>query len=281
MTQTTTERTSEALERLKEGVSTLTTSDAWTRYLSMQGRFHKYSFGNVVLLMMQNADAQHVAGFHAWKKLGRSVKKGAKALYVLAPKYFTKHVVTDDNGEEKEIKGRPVAFGLAPVFDISQTEGEDLPQVCTKLPETQYGTEAMLRLMLSDFAQDNGCKVEFGDAMGANGYYDRQNKLIVVSGGLSNAQSVKTLAHEVGHMLLHNDDCDMTRADKELEAESVAFVVCHYYGIDSGSYSFGYLSCWQGGGEEAIKGLQASGQRIQKAASQVIDWINAQVQEAA
>lgn len=261
-----TDKARDLLEHLSQQVEQLTSSVAWANYLDMQARFHRYSWNNVLLIQSQLPSATQVAGFHAWKDLGRSVVKGAKAIKILAPRTVK---VTDETGE---VQRKVVGFGVVNVFDVSQTEGAELPEVVQLL--SGGGTTELMSSLLA-FADSKNLAVEFGDAQGANGFFDRSPMRIVVSDSLAEAQQTKTLAHEIGHALLHADpEIDMSREDKELEAESVAYIVCKHYGLDTSDYSLGYIACWQAADEERMKAFRQSAQRIQRAAAQVIDWID-------
>jgi len=249
------------LDQLAGGVAALTSSPAWRRYLDVQSRFHRYSFNNVLLIAAQRPEASLVAGFGAWRRLGRTVRRGERAIWIVAP-------LVSRTGSAEDRSERPIVrrFRFVPVFDVSQTEGEPLPEVCRRLegdpPERYYRH-------LVDVARSAGFAVRehrFGGS--TNGDCSHPRRLIRIESAISPAQRVKTLAHEVAHALLHEQFEDRARA--ELEAESVAYVVCRVFGIDSGSYSFGYVATWAGGGPEALAGIRTSGERIHAAASGIV-----------
>jgi len=256
------------LEELSTGIAELTTSDKWTQYLDVQSRFYRYSPNNVMLILLQNPYATRVAGYHAWQKLGRQVVGKESALRILAPMTYKR-----DDGPEgdntREIRG----FKLVPVFDISQTEGPDLPDIVRKLgglaPEGVFAK-------LTEFAQGIGFRVERPLSLdsGANGDTSHSEGRIRVVSSNSGAQQAKTLAHEIGHALLHDPEAEATkelaRGLQELEAESTAYVICAALGMDTSDYSFGYGAGWAGGAPEAIRGIKASTGRIQKAATAVL-----------
>jgi antirestriction protein ArdC len=261
-----TDNHAELLTRLTQGIAELTRSDRWRRHLDCQARFHRYSFGNVVLIAAQRPDASRVAGFNAWRHLGRSVKKGEKAIWILAPLVTRKATEPDDEAETR----RPVrGFKYVPVFDLSQTEGEELVAACNKLEEDEP-TACFGRL--ADVARSFGYSVEVTHLRGGtNGDCAFDLRRIRVEAGNAPAQRVKTLAHEIAHALLHEDSHDRPLA--ELEAESTAYVVCQRLGVDSGAYSFGYVAVWAGGGEEAIAGIRASCGRIQHASARILQAV--------
>jgi antirestriction protein ArdC len=251
------DRRLDVLTQLSDGIAALTDSAEWLRHLDAQSRFHRYSFGNVVLIASQFPAASRVAGFHAWKKLGRSVAKGEKAIWILAPMTVRKGGESDD---ERVVRG----FKHVPVFDISQTEGEDLPAVCHKLT----GDEPAASL---------GYSVEPTELRdGVNGDCTFNLRRIRVEVRNASAQRAKTLAHEIAHALLHSNQPDHQLA--ELEAESTAYVVCSCLGLDTSSYSFGYVASWAGGGEQAVTGIKASCSRIQEAAALILDALEVEEQ---
>jgi hypothetical protein len=258
----------ELLESLTEGAAALTTSERWKQYLEVQSRFPRYSPTNVLLILVQRPDASRVAGYRAWQSLGHQVLAKESALRVFAPmKYRRSDAPEGELGQE--IRG----FKLVPVFDVSQTEGPELPDIVSKLhghaPEGVFAK-------LTDFANEIGFRVErpWSLQSGANGDTDHSAGLIRVAANNDEAQQVKTLAHETGHALLHGPEVtstrDLARGLKELEAESVAYVICQALGMESGDYSFGYVVGWSGGSEQAIEGIKASATRIQRGAAAVL-----------
>jgi antirestriction protein ArdC len=256
----------ELLARLAEGVSALTSSAAWRSYLDVQRRFHRYSFRNALLISLQRPDASRVAGFAAWRKLGRTVIKGEKAIWVLAPMIY-KRTSNRSGDEEEVIRG----FKFAPVFDITQTQGADLPQVCARLVGDDAGGNYA---KLVDVARSIGFDVEEHDLGGrSNGDCCHTMRRIRIEREISPAQRVKTLAHELAHALLHEKF--ESRSLAEMEAESTAYVVCGVLGVDSGDYSFGYLLTWAGSGDEAVAAIEASCQRIQKTAAAILQCCEA------
>jgi antirestriction protein ArdC len=252
---------SELLAQLTSGIAALTSSKSWSRHLDYQGRFHGYSFSNVVLIASQRSDATKVAGFRTWKRLDRSVRKGEKAIWVLAP-MMAKRADDGAIGEEKVIRG----FKYVPVFDISQTEGEDMPNICHRLvgddPKAFFSR-------LIPVAQSVGYGVELTRLPeGVNGDCTFSLRRIRVEERNSPAQRVKSLIHEIAHARLHEGQLDRPLA--ELEAESTAYVVCRGLGMDTDAYSFGYVAIWAGGGEAAIAGIRSSCAAIQRTASFVL-----------
>jgi hypothetical protein len=266
--------TADVIDQLRQGVATLTSTDQWTQWLRVQRRFHIYSWGNSLLVLMQRPDATRVAGYHTWKSVGRQVRKGERGIAILAP-IVRRFLVEceDEGGTERVLVGHPTAFCLARVFDIAQTDGEALPEVVSRL----IGDDAGSRFAgLVKVASTLGYSVEVSELPGErNGDCTFEMKRIRVREELAPAQSVKTLAHELAHAILHREiDCaGLTRPIAELEAESVAFVVCDDLGLDSSAYSFGYIATWAGCGDAADKTIRASAQRISQAAHIILEQL--------
>ncbi|MGH9043354.1 MAG: ArdC-like ssDNA-binding domain-containing protein, partial [Acidimicrobiales bacterium] len=206
----------ELFERLTQGIRALADSEQWRRHLDLQSRFHHYSANNVVLIGLQRPDATRVAGFSAWRRLGRSVRKGEKALWIMAP-IIRRKVGSDSTSSEDE---RVVGFKYVPVFDIAQTQGPPLPDVCSNLPgDDPSGVFDSLK----------GCAVSLGfhvidhDFGGsANGDCNHLGHEIRVEVANGPVQRIKTLAHELAHAVLHKTF--NSRVMAELEAESTAYI---------------------------------------------------------
>ena len=229
---------------------------------------------NVMLIMLQNPYATRVAGYRAWQALDHQVLAKEQALRIFAPMKYKREDALE--GERaSEVRG----FKLVPVFDISQTEGPELPDVVSKLrglaPEGVFAT-------LTEFANTIGFRVELPETLesGANGDTTYSLGRIRVLASNSGAQQVKTLAHEIGHALLHDPEVpaikELTRGLMELEAESTAYVICAALGMDTSDYSFGYVAGWAGGAAEAAQGIKASTGRIQRATSAVLKTFETQ-----
>ena len=270
----------ELLATLADGVADLTNSTAWRAWLDVQRRFHRYSWGNALLIAAQRRDATRVAGFHSWLRLGRHVRKGEHGIAILAPIVPRLRVVDGDSGDERWVAGRPHAFRVAHVFDVSQTDGEDLaaPPVSrlegsdpkdwyTELRDVAHGLEFTVE---EDYLPD-----------GVNGDCNHTLRRIRIEVRNGQRQQVKTLAHELGHAILHADRAGLCRERAELEAESIAYIVCAGLGIDTSEYSFGYLAVWAGGGEQARRAIAESAQRIQTAAHRVLDAVTPGAEEVA
>ncbi len=275
MNDKTKERIEEARRTLESGIADLLSSERWEEYLLAQSHFHNYSFRNVLWLMAQAQDRgispTRFAGFTTWQELDRHVKQGEKAFWVLAPCMYKRR--DDKTGEDTwSLRG----FKASPVFELSQTEGKDLPSVAQKLSGTSSEVESLIG-RLADFAQTLNVRVTRTDpGSGANGYFCAKDKEIVVSDKIDDMQAAKTLCHEIAHAMLHAD-MDQTRQVAEVEAESVAFVVLHALGFAAGQYSFGYIATWSRNDPKIVADVAS---RVQRAAKQIIDALSATTEEA-
>lgn len=260
----------ELMTQLADGIAQLTSSQAWQQYLEVQSRFHTYSYGNALLIATQCPEASEVAGFSTWRKMNRFVRKGEKAIWILAP-MVRRSEQAPDGQDDRVVFG----FKFVPVFDIAQTEGRQLPTVCKRIcGEDPGGYFAQLVSM----AESIGFGVEDYEFNGAtNGECAHSRRRIRVEVRNTPAQRVKTLAHEIAHALLH-EHCT-SRVLAELEAESAAYVVCCSLGIDSSDYSFGYVATWAGGGDQAVEAIKASCGRIQKTASTILGFLEQRLDE--
>jgi hypothetical protein len=248
------------VDQLTDGIADLTSSDRWRRYLDFQGRFHRYSAGNVLLILAQCPDATRVAGFRAWRSHDRTVRKGERAIWILAPMVRPRSNDGSDDGQAV------CGFKWVPVFDVSQTDGGELPSVCRPLSGDD-GVADFARLV--DIARLLGFRVEDHRFEGpTNGDCCHSRRRIRVEVRRSPSQRLKTLAHELAHAILHETVEDLSVA--ELEAESTAYVVCAHLGVDTAEYTFGYVATWAGGGGAAIAAIKASCDRIQRAAEVIV-----------
>ena len=213
-------------------------SDCLARYLTAMSRFHGYSWNNVLLICLQRATATHVAGFQTWHRFGRFVRKGEKGIVILAPLIGKKNSEDDSESEEKRLFG----FRAAYVFDISQTDGEPLPEFATVQGDP---TEHTARLKA--FVTEQGIALGYSDsirpALGVS-----RGGAITLACGLSAAQEFSTLAHELAHEKLHRTErrTQTTKMIRETEAEAVAFVVCRAIGLDTNTASSDYISLYDG-----------------------------------
>jgi antirestriction protein ArdC len=268
----------DALQRLDAGISALTTSKRWAEFLKFQSRFHKYSFGNAMLIEVQRPDATRVAGFRTWLGMGHTVKKGEKGIMILAPRYFykskeTREILRNAAEVSPNDKVKVTYFVASHVFDISQTEGPPLPEIASRL-EGDAPQEKLERLQA--LARSLGYTVIEAEHGAAHGYMDPHAKVVATAPGLSPLHRLKTTIHEIAHIpeLLGKDMKFDDRQLEEVAVESVAFIVSDYLGLDTSSYSFDYVANWgsrSGNQGEIIKTLQNAGRRIQKAAEKIIE----------
>ena len=289
------EKLKELTDKLEQGVKDVYESDHYKNYLDVMSKFHYYSFRNSLLIMLQNPEATHVAGFNAWKTtFNRSVNKGEKGLQILAPAPYrvkvekdcvdliTKKPVLDHSGKPvtEEVEITKPSFRSVYVFDVSQTSGEPLPQLITELT----GSVSQYNAFFESLKSVSPFPVQFEELQSeAKGYCDPVNQKIVIKTGMSELQNIKTAIHEITHADLHGAQVTLSlgakkdRRTKEVEAESVAFVVCSHFCIDTSDYSFAYVAGWSS--DKELNVLKSSLDTIQKQAGQLIDKIDTRFKE--
>lgn len=290
--QTPKEKVDALMNKLETGIHDFMQSGKYQEYLHTMSKFHNYSFRNCILIAMQKPDATYVAGYSAWKeKFDRQVGRGEKAIRILAPAPYEVSVErekkdsrgrtiygADGKPVKETVKEKRLSFRSVSVFDVSQTDGKPLPQIAAELD----GSVEDYELMLQAIRDTSDAPVTIEKFSGsAKGYYDRADHTIHVQEGMSEMQTVKTALHERAHSILHNDNAEgaaeKTRETKECEAESVAFVVCDHFGLDTGDYSFPYLASWSSGMD--LPEIHASLETIQKTADDMIATIGARFLE--
>ena len=262
---------------LKEGIKEFLDSDKYKDYLTKMSQLNNYSNRNLRLILAQNPEAKQVASFKQWKEnFGRHVKKGEKALRIFKP--MTKIKKDENNQPILDKNGKPETvtfFGLVPVFDVSQTEGKEMPkaaEVKEQLTDLDY---ANLYRALMSIAKENDVSVRFEEMENnKHGYYSvPENQIVLRSNEMNKAQIIKTFLHEMAHAELHHADNpqkeNLTRSTAELQAESVAYVVSSYYGIDTSEYSFNYLSGWSAD-KETLADLEAQLDIVQQEAKSLM-----------
>ncbi len=266
--------------KMKEGVRDYFKSDTYKKYLVTMSQFHHYSPRNIQLILAQNPEATHVASFKKWKDdFDRSVNKGEKALRVLAPMTVkvkdpkTNEVLLDDNGNERT----RTYFKMVPVFDVSQTTGKELPKPVYDLEGT-YEDYGNLYKSAKAVSEANGVPIQFKENLGGpQGLYSRQDNTITILKGMSEQQTLKTIFHEMAHSELHNVEklleTPLKRSTRELQAESVAFVVASHYGLDTSDYTFGYLASWSQD-KVGLSDLEGQIKIVQKEADSLISRID-------
>lgn len=262
---------------LKEGIKEFLDSDKYKDYLTKMSQLNNYSNRNLRLILAQNPEARQVASFKQWKEnFGRYVKKGEKALRIFKP--MTKIKKDENNQPILDKNGKPETvtfFGLVPVFDVSQTEGKEMPkaaEVKEQLTDLDY---ANLYRALMAIAKENDVSIRFEEMENnKHGYYSvPENQIVLRSNEMNKAQIIKTFLHEMAHAELHHADNpqkeNLTRSTAELQAESVAYVVSSYYGIDTSEYSFNYLSRWSAD-KETLADLEAQLDIVQQEAKSLM-----------
>ena len=286
----------EISERLEQGVKEIFTSERYTEYLNTMSKFHNYSFNNTLLITMQKPEATLVAGYQAWqKKFNRHVKRGEKGIQIIAPAPIrekqeiekidpvTKEPVIGDDGQpETEIVEMVIPrFRVTTVFDVSQTEGEPIAEL--EVPELT-GSVQFYDTFMQALQNISPVPIRMMNVEGeAKGYYHQTEKYIAIKEDMSNVQTMKTGVHEVSHALLHDRevmDAEGVLKDqttKEVEAESIAYIVCNHFGLDTSEYSFTYIASWCESRD--MKALKASMDTIRKTSSEVIENIEAQMHE--
>ena len=299
------ERIKEIVTGIEAGIQDLFQSDKFADYLRTMSRFHNYSYNNTILIHMQMPSATHVAGFNKWKnQFGRHVKKGEKGLTIIAPTPFKKRIeemkldpdtrapVLDHDGnvimEEREIEiplFRPVK-----VFDVSQTEGRPLPSLVAPLTGDVQQYEAFMEAL----RRTSPVPVQFKPLReGLDGFLSLNDQTITIREGMSQVQTVCAAVHEITHAMLHNREREQLTAaagitdreptkpkdknTREVEAESVSYTVCQYYGIETSANSLGYIATWSK--DRSLSELKASLETISKTANILITSIDRHFQE--
>lgn len=281
-------------EKLEAGVKDVFQGENYKAYLDFCAKMPRYSINNQILIMMQKPDATMCQSFTGWKEMGRFVKKGEKGIRVMAPapyKIEREQDKLDGNGKPMlDADGEPVkekvevkvnAFKPVSTFDISQTDGEPVPRLgVDELVGTVEGYETLMEAI----KQASPVPISFENIeSGAKGYFHVEENRIAIQEGMSEAQTVKTALHEASHATLHNkeaqnaDNDKKTRNQKECEAESVAYVVCQHYGVDTAEYSFSYVAGWSS--DKEVPELKASLDTIRMAASDLIGKIDDKIAE--
>ena len=275
------------MKSLEEGVEKVFTSEQYQMYLQTMAKFHNYSFNNTLLIAMQRPDATLLAGYQTWqKKFHRHVKRGEKGIKIIAPVPVkekrqvekideeTQEIVIGIDGQpETEIVERILPrFRVTNVFDLSQTEGEPLP---TLEVNELVGDVFIYEDFMKGLEEISPVPFQFQEiGSGAKGYYSNAEKLVAIQTGMSQAQTMKTAVHETAHAIFHDRDVmeengiTKDRMTKEVEAESVAYVVCNHFGLDTSDYSFNYVAGWSS--DKEMPELRSSMDTIRLTSSQLI-----------
>ena len=288
------EKLKEITDRLEQGIKELFDSERYKEYLRVMSKFHNYSFNNTLLIAMQKPDASLIAGFNAWKNnFQRNVMKGEKGIKILAPSPFKikQEMEKIDPATQKPVigaDGKPVteekeitipAFKVVSVFDVSQTEGKEIPNLAVDM---LTGDVERFKDVFAALEKTSPVPIGFEKIEGgAHGYYHLEEKRIAIDEGISELQTLKTAIHEIAHAKLHDIDLNAPvteqtdrpdRRTREVQAESVAYAVCQHYGLDTSDYSFGYVAGWSSGRE--LDELKSSLETIRSAAAEIINSID-------
>ena len=282
----------EIIKRIDEGVKAVFQSDKYKEYLKFASKFTDYSARNTLLINLQRPDATLVAAYGKWKQLGRQVERGQTGIEILAPVAYKTNQVLETERPAVDEFGNPLynADGTEKmdtvekpmkvyVFDVSQTSGKELPDPVTEL--TGDIDSARKEAVFAALKKVTGIDIEFKDIKGgAKGYYSATNNEIVIKSGMSDAQTLKTAFHEAAHNLLHDPAKDIVtnkspRNEKEVQAESVAFMVAERFGIDTSEYSFPYIASWSDG--KQLEQLKSALQEIQEAAKKISSEIESEL----
>lgn len=288
----------EITDKLEQGIKELFESERFKEYLRTMSKFYNYSFNNTLLIAMQKPDATLIAGYTSWQRnFDRQVMKGEKGIKILAPAPYKAQEEREkiDPATQKPVldaDGKPVtetvevmrpAFKVVSVFDVSQTDGKELPDIMVdQLTGDVERYEDFWRVLREISPVPVGLEKIEG---GAHGYYHLVDKRIAIDEGMSEMQTIKTLIHEIAHAKLHAVDPDAKTAPedqkdrhtKEVEAESVAYTVCQRYGIETSDYSFGYIAGWSS--DKETKELKSSLETIRSTAAEMIESIDAKLKE--
>ena len=292
------EKLKEITDRLEQGIAELFDSERYREYLKVMSKFHNYSFRNTVLIAMQKPDASLLAGFSAWKNnFERNVMRGQKGIKIIAPSPYKikQEMQKIDPHTQKPIigkDGKPVteekeitipAYKVVSVFDVSQTEGKELPDIAV---DELTGDVDRYKDFFAALEKTSPVPIAFENIEGgSHGYYHLEDKRIAINEGMSELQTLKTAIHEIAHAKLHDIDLNapkdeqprVDRRTREVEAESVAYTVCQHYGLDTSDYSFGYVAGWSSGRE--LSELKSSLETIRSAAAEIINSIDANFAE--
>lgn len=290
------EQLKQITDQLEQGVSEIFTSEKYTEYLQTMAKFHNYSFNNTLLIAMQKPEATLVAGYQAWqKKFNRQVKRGEKGIQIIAPAPYKEKqeiektdpetgeiVIGEDGQPETEVVERVVTkFRVTTVFDVSQTTGEPIPEF--EVSELD-GDVLIYHDFMEALKTVAPVPIRFIEIDGeAKGFYQFVDKYIAVQLGMSEAQTMKTAVHETAHAVLHDRDqmaeegVVKDKLTKEVEAESIAYVVCNHFGLDTSEYSFSYIASWTSG--KNMRELRASMDTIRKTSAEMIGQIETQMKE--
>lgn len=293
------EQLKEITDRLEQGILEVFESEKYKEYLNTMSKFYNYSFNNTMLIAMQKPDATLIAGYKSWpNKFERHVKRGEKGIRIIAPvpvtvkeeleklDPVTQEPMLDEHGDPvmEEVEIRMPNFKVISVFDVSQTEGKELPDLAV---DELTGDVKQYDIFMQALAEVSPVPIAYEEIPdGAKGYYHLEDKRVAIQVGMSQIQNSKTAIHEIAHAALHDIDLKKTmreseglkdRKTKEVEAESIAYAVCQHYGIDTSDYSFGYVAGWSS--DKELKELRNSLETIRRTSAALINAIDERMAE--
>ncbi len=260
-----------ALDRLGDGIRSVWDSEEWAKWLRTLAKFHDYSLNNTMLIAMQMPEATRVASYRSWKRdFGRHVRKGERGIEILVPMVVKSKNEEDEATEEDTPKRKKLAgFRVGHVFDVSQTEGEPLPEIASQVRADVSDFDSLMGAIEAVSAYP--IEVVDGLPPETNGLFSRRMGYIAVRKGMPEGQTVKTALHELAHSVMHDADAEELpdRAMREVQAESVAYAVSAALGLDTSDYSFGYVASWAVGKTE--EEMRQCMQAVRDAAKQILD----------
>ncbi|MDD2979277.1 MAG: YodL domain-containing protein [Hespellia sp.] len=293
------EQLKEITDRLEQGIMEVFESEKYKEYLDTMSKFYNYSFNNTMLIAMQKPDATLIAGYKAWpNKFERHVRRGEKGIRIIAPAPVTvkeelekldpvtQEPMLDAHGNPvmEEVEIRMPNFKVISVFDVSQTEGKELPDLAV---DELTGDVEQYDIFMQALTAVSPVPIGYEEIPDeAKGYYHLEDKRIALQEGMSQIQNSKTAIHEIAHATLHDIDLNNPTQDiegrkdrktKEVEAESIAYAVCQHYGIDTSDYSFGYVAGWSS--DKEMKELKSSLETIRKTSATLIHAIDERMSE--
>lgn len=267
------DKAQELFDQLEEGVLRVYTSEGYLSYLSCMAKFHDYSVRNCILIFLQMPTATFCAGYNTWKsKFNRQVLAGSKSIKIIGGRKAIARIEEEDEktGAMKKVKHEYMKYFPVSIFDVSQTEGDEL--VSSPCKNSEGDVEGCLEIS-SKLVEGSPVPVSFEgiEDPELHGFFNREEKRIVVRNDMSQSQTIKTLVHEIAHSKLHAKTDGKQRGHREVEAESVAYIVCARLGIDTASYSFPYIATWAKD-KEASEQLESQA-IILKAANEIIETL--------
>ena len=274
------DKLNETIEKLEQGILNIFNSQDYKNHLKVMSKFHNYSFNNQILIYLQNPNATFLKGYKGWQnEFDRQVKKGEKGITILAPIPIKKEIEIEKKDEKGNIVKEKenveiLLFKPVTVFDISQTQGREIENL--HLVEELKFDVSNFNSFFNILKSVSPVKIDFENIEnGVKEYYHISENRIAINNGMSKAQTIKTAIHEIVHSILHNkeltEETNLSKNTKEIEAESVSYIVCNHFNIDTSDYSFGYIASWSENKE--LQELKNSLEIIKNTSSELIENI--------